>query len=42
LPLAAGGEVTTTKVDFEPNVVEGRELITAGNCVRTIASGPPD
>jgi hypothetical protein len=30
LPLAAGGEVTTAKVDFEPNVVEGRALITAG------------
>ena len=28
---AAGGEVTTTKVDFEPNVVIDRELITGQN-----------
>jgi putative intracellular protease/amidase len=27
----AGGEVTTTAVDFEPNVVEDRELITGQN-----------
>src|SRR5262245_38957365 len=28
---AAGGEVTTTKVDFEPNVIVDRELITGQN-----------
>lgn len=28
---AAGGKVTTTKVDFEPHVVEDRELITGQN-----------
>jgi putative intracellular protease/amidase len=28
---AAGGDVTTTKVDFEPNVVVDRELITGQN-----------
>lgn len=28
---AAGGDVTTTKVDFEPYVVEDRELITGQN-----------
>jgi putative intracellular protease/amidase len=28
---AAGGEVTTTPVDFEPHVVEDRELITGQN-----------
>jgi putative intracellular protease/amidase len=27
----AGGKLTTTKVDFEPNVVEDRELITGQN-----------
>jgi putative intracellular protease/amidase len=27
----AGGEVTTTAVDFEPNVIEDRELITGQN-----------
>src|SRR5262249_52233468 len=28
---AAGGDVTTTKVDFEPNVIVDRELITGQN-----------
>jgi len=28
---AAGGEVTTTRVDFEPNVIVDRELITGQN-----------
>jgi putative intracellular protease/amidase len=28
---AAGGEVSTTKVDFEPNVIVDRELITGQN-----------
>src|SRR5262245_37973006 len=28
---AAGGEVTTTKVDFEPNVIVDRELMTGQN-----------
>jgi len=28
---AAGGEVTTTKVDFEPNLIVDRELITGQN-----------
>lgn len=28
---AAGGKVTTTKVDFEPHVIEDRELITGQN-----------
>lgn len=29
--LAAGGDVTTTTADFEPNVIEDRELITGQN-----------